>query len=128
MPPESSPCLEFRMWLSSTGAVEVTALVGPCLNFMPDRPVQLGASFDDEVVQISTIVPKGYTAGDGNRDWEESVKDSVRRVKSKHTLTRSGEHTLHIWMVDPGITLQKIVVDTGGAKPSYLGPPESSKQ
>ncbi|MGB7760353.1 MAG: hypothetical protein WBL61_11020, partial [Bryobacteraceae bacterium] len=58
-------------------------------------------------------------------DWETSVKDSVRKVRSTHILVLPGVHTLKFWMVDPGIVLEKLLVDLGGVKPSYLGPPES---
>ncbi len=126
-PPQDSPALEYQMWLTSTGAVEVTTILSPALNFAPDRGVRFAASFDDEAPQIITVVPKGYTAGDGNRDWEESVKDNVRQVKSKHTIATPGAHTFKVWMVDPAVVVQKIVVDSGGVKPSYLGPPESPR-
>ena len=53
------------------------------------------------------------------------VKDGVRKVKSTHSVATSGYHTLKFWMVDPGVALQKLVVNLGGVKPSYLGPPES---
>jgi len=46
-------------------------------------------------------------------------------MTSEHLLEKPGEHVLKFWMVDPGIVLQKIVVDAGGLKPSYLGPPKS---
>jgi len=34
---------------------------------------------------------------------------------------------LKFWMVDPGVVLDKLVIDAGGAHPSELGPPESVK-
>ncbi|MFO1514428.1 MAG: glycosyl hydrolase 115 family protein [Verrucomicrobiota bacterium] len=124
-PSENSPCLEYQTYLFNTGKVEVTSILAPCLTYNPDRPVRLGVSFDDEAPQILTVVPKGYVVGDGNRDWEESVRNSARYVKSTHTITQPGYHTLKIWMVDPSVPVQKLLINTGGLKPSYLGPPES---
>ena len=92
---------------------------------MPGRPVRYAVSFDDETPQIVTLVPKDYNAQNGNRDWENAVKDNARVAKSTHTLNAPGYHTLKFWMIDPDVVLQKIVVNTGGVKPSYLGPPES---
>jgi hypothetical protein len=38
---------------------------------------------------------------------------------------KSGYYTLKFCMVDPGIMLQKLVVNLGKVKPRCLGPPES---
>jgi hypothetical protein len=127
-PPDHSPCLQYQLWLTSTGRLEVVTLLSPSLNFDPNRGVQIAVSFDDETPQFLTVVPKGYNAGDGNRDWETSVKDNVRKVKSQHFVTTPGVHTLKVWMVDPAVVLQKLIVDCGGLKPSYLGPPESPRR
>jgi hypothetical protein len=82
-------------------------------------------SFDDQPPQVVRIVAKDYIVAYSNNDWQESARNNMRKVKSTHKLTDAGYHTLKVWMVDPGVVLQKIVVDTGGVKPSYLGPPES---
>lgn len=125
VPGENSPCLEYQMYLFTAGEAAVTVITAPTLNFIPDRPVRYAVSFDDEAPQVVTLVPRGYKAQNGNRAWEKSVADNAHSAVSKHTLAQSGYHTLKIWMIDPAIVLQKIVVDLGGEKPSYLGPPET---
>ena len=125
MPGKDSPCLEYQMYLFSTGKVDVAAILAPTLNFVPGRGLRYAVSFDDEPPQVVTLVPQDYNAQNGNRDWEKSVEDNARYGHTTHTLTKSGYHTLKFWMVDPGVVLQKLVVDLGGVKPSYLGPPES---
>jgi len=124
-PGKDSPCLEYKMYLFSTGKVEVDSTVGPTLNFIPGRPLRYGVSFDDEAPQVVTIVPANFNAQNGNRNWEESVRNNGRHVKSEHTILAPDYHTLKIWMVDPAVAVEKITVNTGGVKPSRLGPPES---
>ena len=64
-------------------------------------------------------------AGKTFQDWEESVRNNISTVVSKHTIAEPGRHVLKFWMVDPGVVLQKLVVETRDIRPSYLGPPES---
>lgn len=120
-----SPCLEYRMYLFHPGKVEVEAIMDPTLNFVQGRGLRYAMSFDEQPPQIVTAVPADYTALDGNHDWETTVKNSVRQVETQFTLSKTGYHTLKFWMVDPGVVLQKLVVNLGGVQPSYLGPPES---
>jgi hypothetical protein len=120
VPPQNSPCLEYRMYLSHSGTVEVETILAPTLNFVPGRGLRYAVSFDDQTPQMVDAL-----ARHSSTDWETAVKDSVRQVKSSLTLAKPGYHTLKFWMVDPGVVLQKIVVDLGGVRPSYLGPPES---
>ena len=124
-PGKDSPFLEYQTYLFSTGAVEVATIVAPTLNFVPGRGLRVAVSFDDELPQVITLVPENYKAQNGNHDWEKIVGDNARTVRSTHTITKPGPHTLKFWMVDPGVVLQKVIVDLGGVKPSYLGPPES---
>jgi len=119
-PPHDSPSLEYRMYLFDPHAVQVHTIVAPTLNFVPGRGLRFAVAFDDQLPQMVDALARNSL-----KDWEESVKDSVRTVKSTHSVAGSGYHVLKYWMVDPGMVLEKIVVDLGGLKPSYLGPPES---
>jgi hypothetical protein len=125
VPAQDSPCLEYRMYLVGAGKVTVIGTFGPTLNFIPGRGVKYAVSFDDDPPVVVTLVPHDFIAQHGNMDWEKTVGDNARYGRSTHLIANSGYHLLKIWMVDPGVVLQKVVVDRGGVKPSYLGPPES---
>jgi hypothetical protein len=123
LPSQNSPRLEYQMYLFDHGPTEVEARLCPTLNFVPGRGLRFGLSFDDQPPQIIDAL-----AHNAPPDWSTAVKDSVRKVKVHFDLDQSGEHTLKFWMVDPGVVLQKIIVNRGGVQPSYFGPPESFHQ
>jgi hypothetical protein len=40
---------------------------------------------------------------------------------------KAGMHEIKVWLLEPGVVLQRIVLDVGGLKPSALGPLESRR-
>jgi hypothetical protein len=125
-PGGDSPRLEYLIYLFNSGKVEVKVYVCPTQNFLNTQGLRYAVSFDDQAPQTINI-HENETVPDWKYPpyWNQAVMENIKLTTSEHILEEPGEHTLKFWMVDPGIVLQKIVVDTGGLKPSYLGPPES---
>ncbi len=117
---EDAPSLEYKMYLFKEGEIEVETIVAPTAGFVPDRGLRYAIAFDDNEPMIMDILEHN-----DHNDWQEAVRLGVRKIKSIHKINESGYHTLKIWMVDPGVVVQKIVLNTGGLKPSYLGPEQS---
>jgi hypothetical protein len=125
-PGGDSSRLEYTMSLFTTGPVKVWAYLSPSNNILPTDGLRYAVSIDDEAPQIVNVTTA--TGADDtrmNRPWERNTSDNVNLTSTTHTIGRPGVHVLKFWMVDPTVVLQQLVVDTGGVKPSYLGPPES---
>lgn len=118
-PAKGMPCLEYQITAKDTGNVEVIAFVSPTLDFRNKDGLFYAVSIDDEAPQLVNIATKVE-----GREWSAAVSDNIRKLVTKHRITKAGAHTVKYWMVDPAVVLQRLVVNFGGLKPSYLGPPQ----
>jgi hypothetical protein len=119
-PGGETPRLEYSMYLFDKGEVKVAAYLSPTLNFHNAEGLRYAISFDEQPPQLVNM-----HAGKTFQDWEECVRNNITKLVSKHTIGEPGRHVLKFWMVDPGVVLQKLVVETRDIRSSYLGPPES---
>ncbi len=116
-----SPCLQYKIYVYDSGSFNINAYFSPTLNFHNDEGLQYGIAVDDEAPQIISIDKEDTN----KRVWEGWVADNIIIKTTKHTILKPGRHILKYYMVSPAVILQKIAIDFGGIKPSYLGPPET---
>jgi hypothetical protein len=114
----SSAELAYKIYFFSTGTFPTTLFRVPTLNTGGACRVALG--LDNGAVQTL----RGADATD-DATWETNVVEHIEKLSTTIQVTTAGYHTLRIFKVDPSIILDRIVIDTGGLRPSYLGPPES---
>ncbi|PGH27923.1 hypothetical protein AJ80_00473 [Polytolypa hystricis UAMH7299] len=124
----SSPRLEYDTYIFSKDAkADVTVYLGTSLNVDPERPLKYAIGFDSEepqVVQYVEPTPMGALPS----NWDPTVGTAVWTNNTIHNLEGGGKkHTLKLWALEPGVVFQKIVVDLGGVRESYLGPPETPR-
>jgi hypothetical protein len=119
-PGGNSPHLEYELNMTDTGMVSVEAYISPTIDFTNSNGLHYAISIDNETPQLINI-----NADKSEAAWNRNVSDNINLTISKHHIGKPGRHVLKYWMVNPGVVLQKIVINAGGEKPSYLGPPES---
>ncbi|WP_377701200.1 hypothetical protein [Pseudoduganella sp. UC29_71] len=114
--------LEYDVHLFSAGEVKLHAVLSPTQKFLPGSGFRYAVSIDDGPPQVVNV------HADQSEDyWRRIVSDGVAEFVTTHKLEQAGKHTVKFWSLDPGLVLQRLVVDAGGLRPSYLGPPESPR-
>ncbi|THY08464.1 hypothetical protein D6D03_01081 [Aureobasidium pullulans] len=106
--------------------VNVTLFLGTSLNTIPDRPLRYAVQVDDQQPQARQYIfdqPQGANP----TGWLTAVADVIWYNTTTWNYSGPGTHKLKIWELEPGVVLQKVVVDLGGVRKSYLGPPESHR-
>jgi hypothetical protein len=124
MPGGSSPHLDYAVYLFSSGSVKIDAYLSPTLDVF-EKGLHYGISVDDGPVQTVTAVTSSSANVGNSAPWSNWVSNSINVQTTTQTISSPGQHLVKFWMIDPGVVLQKLVIETSGVRQSYLGPPES---
>lgn len=121
-PGGNAPHLEYEFYTYSKDSLKLNCYFSPTLNFQnSENGLQFAVSIDDEQPQIVSLNKEDKNV----RTWERWMTNNSIIKITGHAIAKPGKHVLKIWMISPGVVLQKLVLDFGGVKPSYLGPPET---
>ncbi|KAG5350873.1 hypothetical protein C0989_008953 [Termitomyces sp. Mn162] len=130
--PGTGPSLEYDFYsfttISNSGNITCTVYVSPSWNAGENsRPLAFAVQLDNGDPQTKQFFPNP-PPGAVPAAWgglNGFVANGVIGAVSEFSGVQAGKHTLKIWAIEPAVVLQKIVINTGGVVPSYLGPPES---
>ena len=124
---ERSPVAEYTFFTFSESEPTVYVYGIPVYPLNNDYGLRYAIEIDEEPLQI--IDPRTnkedgrvYFKGD---QWCTDVLRNATLEITKHQRIQPGKHTLKIYMVDPGVIIDRILIDLGGLKKAYSLIPET---
>lgn len=125
-PGGDGPRLEYDIHTLSAGEAEVQLWLSPSLDFRGRDGLRYAVSIDDGPPQMVTLDLQAADNG-SNAAWDTAVADNIARTMSRHRINQPGPHTVKVWLVDSGLSFQRLIVSTKPLPDSYLGPAESPR-
>jgi hypothetical protein len=147
---QTAPVLEYQVLLTQKDSAAVLLGILPTQDVLPQRGLRIGVALDNDEPQIldarkglvdtfNEYVQKNLAAskvlkplpplnlkiqliGNGKLRRNE-VFDNLRWLDVELHVNAPGMHTLKVFMIDPEVVLEKIVVNPDNQHPSYFGAP-----
>ena len=121
------PKVEYDFYTFSAGMVDVYTYVLPTFPLHKDRDFRLPENTNSDTkysvcIDNGSLSTPSSSAIEYSQKWFEGVLCNCTINKSTLYVDKPGKHTLQIRCGDPGIIIQKIVIDLGGLKKSLTGP------
>jgi hypothetical protein len=123
----TSPCVEYDFWCDSRGMVDIYTYILPTFelyNALPpfEHEVQPCWTRYGILVDDGQVIHPTFSAPEYSGEWYVNVQRNCAIKKTTHYIDKPGKHTVRLICGTPGVIFQKIVIDFGGLKRSYMGP------
>lgn len=123
-PGANNATVSYDFYSTSSGEVTVHLYFSPTLNFHNrEEGLEFAVSVDGATQQVISLNKEDKNSISGI--WNKWVSDNVIVKRATFKVENAGRHTVSYAAIAPGVVLQKLVIDFGGLKPSYLGPQET---
>lgn len=111
-----TPRAEYDFYTFSAGTVTVHIYALPLFPVNQSSGTRYGVMIDNGLVHWMTTDSKEYSGL-----WNQNVIRNTSISVLNLNIEKPGKHTLNLICGDPGVIIQKVVIDFGGMKRSYLG-------
>lgn len=151
---KKAPRLEYQVLLADSGKVRLCIGILPTQDVNPERGLRIGIGLDEDVQIIDARqgmydsfqeyteenlahspnlkplppVEKSVKLLGYGKHLRNEVFDNIRWLTVRLNVKKAGMHTLKVFMVDPEIVLEQIVVNPDNQHPSYFGAPAVSPE
>ena len=110
--------IEYKLPYIEADEVEITLYSVPFFPIYKGKTTKIGISVDGSQPQIFNNEFKEY-----GKSWKDQVLRNGAVAKLKFQIDKTKKsHTISFICGDAGMMIQKVIVDWGGLKKSYLGP------
>ena len=113
--------LEYDIQTTKDADATLHVYLTPTLDAAGKGGLKFAVSIDGQPPQVQSfnLIPD-------KPDWNAAVSNNIHVIKVPFKGLKAGPHTLKFYRIDGNVVLQRLVLDTGGLKPTYLGPSESA--